>query len=98
MAPIAPHGLSAYELTSRWYISVWTMQEAALPRGRRYTCISAGGGPNLINFSPEECRNSEEFEEKVHEFEGNKGLYYKELSSKVDVISEDTLYENLDRL
>lgn len=99
MAPIAPRGSSVYEPTCRWHTRVWTIQEAALSRSRRYCVRVCRNSPLALQpLADGECHDAAEYECKVKEFEDRIGLWYKEDQSTVDVILEETLNDLLDKL
>ncbi|MCO5614268.1 hypothetical protein L7F22_068546 [Adiantum nelumboides] len=74
MAPIRPG--KEDERTSRWHTRVWTLQEAALSKCRRY-CVRVGTASCLGK-----CQSLEEFEKEIT-------LWYKDESSKIEVIEEE---------
>ncbi|KAI5081322.1 hypothetical protein GOP47_0004505, partial [Adiantum capillus-veneris] len=77
--PMAPVGSSKYfnELCCRWHTRVWTLQEAALSKCRRY-CVREG--------PLGDCQIMEEFEEKIAQWYGDD-------SSTIKILEEERFFE-----
>ncbi|KAI5070299.1 hypothetical protein GOP47_0014642, partial [Adiantum capillus-veneris] len=80
MAPIRHDG----DLESRWQTRVWTLQEAALSKCRRY-CVRVG------TSELGDCQSLQELEEKI-------ALWYRDDSSEITVIEEDSFWKILEEL
>lgn len=87
MAPIAPRG-SGYDLACRWHTRVWTLQEAALSKKRRY-CVRVCDPPLRFCHFSRPCNTPKKLARCTKEFEETIALWYRFDSSKIDVITEE---------
>lgn len=100
MAPIAPRGCG-YELACRWHTRVWTFQEAALSKSRRY-CVRVCKRSLHFNRLSGNCDTLKDFEKKAKKFEQKASQWYEKSTSEIDVITEERfleiIYDALDPL
>ncbi|MCO5577529.1 hypothetical protein L7F22_031360 [Adiantum nelumboides] len=87
MAPVSPRG-SECELVCRWHTRVWTLQEAALSKKRRY-CVRVCNPPPRFQSSYRSCNTLKKLVRKFKEFEEAIALWYSFESSEIDVITEE---------
>ncbi|MCO5579234.1 hypothetical protein L7F22_033088 [Adiantum nelumboides] len=87
MAPVSPRE-SDCELVCRWHTRVWTLQEAALSKKRRY-CVRVCNPPSRFHSFYRLCHTLKKLVKKFKEFEEAIALWYRFESSEIDVITEE---------
>ncbi|MCO5581725.1 hypothetical protein L7F22_035614 [Adiantum nelumboides] len=83
--PMAPIKLDG-DLKSRWQTRVWTLQEAALSRRRRYCMRVVSGSTGEMSFTWDGCKSLQEVEDMI-------ASWYRDDSSEVAVIEEEEYWK-----
>ncbi|KAI5063990.1 hypothetical protein GOP47_0020660 [Adiantum capillus-veneris] len=83
MAPIGP-GVPPFDLISRWQTRVWTFQEAALSKCRRY-CVRSGA-------SLRQCSSLQEFENTLASWYEEGG------SNSIEILEEEQFWNLVEEL
>ncbi|KAH7436633.1 hypothetical protein KP509_05G028700 [Ceratopteris richardii] len=88
--PMAPISLpdSGYDLVCRWHTRVWTLQEAALSKNRRY-CVRVCRHRLQFYGYYRSCKTLKKLMRKLKEFEETVAQWYNIGTSQIDVITEE---------